>query len=172
MRAWGLVVAVALLAMGSVGCGDDDGGGSTCAAAVNKLRSCGLTDDTVIADCEEPTNSAESCQSNCYLNASCGDLESLFCDTVLEAGLTSCLANCPEGPEFACGVEDETVGQDDRCDGFDDCSNAADEEGCPTFECATGDETFPASYECDAFDDCADGSDEVNCPDPLVLTCE
>ncbi|KAK0044767.1 very low-density lipoprotein receptor, partial [Biomphalaria pfeifferi] len=56
-----------------------------------------------------------------------------------------------------------------KCDAEEDCSDGADEAGCPTdcsgpnmFKCANT-KCIPAQYKCDNDDDCGDKSDETNC---------
>jgi suppressor of tumorigenicity protein 14 len=77
------------------------------------------------------------------------------------AGFGSCITKCEPAP-FTCG-SGEQVKASDKCDGYEDCSDASDEAGCATFACADGSSTIPVKDKCDAFEDCSDGSDEVGC---------
>lgn len=169
-------VAAALMVAGmmvsctsdSGGGGNGGGGGASCARAATKLRSCGLATEGVWADCREPDGAAETCEFNCYVSASCGDLEMDICADTTAGALATCLTACEAQNVFACGGGEE-VSTSDRCDGFDDCSNSADEMGCPEFACGGG-EVVPESYQCDGFEDCANGTDEVGCSASL-FTC-
>ena len=70
--------------------------------------------------------------------------------------------------QFAC-----TTGEIDcipgawRCDGFPECADQSDEEGCPVcsasqFPCARG-QCVDLRLHCDGEADCQDRSDEANC---------
>lgn len=69
-----------------------------------------------------------------------------------------------------------------RCDGYLDCRNGRDEEGCPTtrapcrldqFRCNITQRCIDQSQRCNHKDDCGDGSDEEHCSQFsfLVLSC-
>lgn len=65
------------------------------------------------------------------------------------------------------------IPKEKRCDGYIDCRNGRDEEGCfspPTlsctldkFRCAKGHRCIDASAKCNHRNDCGDNSDEENC---------
>ncbi|XP_053705275.1 suppressor of tumorigenicity 14 protein homolog [Synchiropus splendidus] len=53
-----------------------------------------------------------------------------------------------------------------KCDGWDDCGDASDEQNCKCnvtqIKCKNG-RCLPKFWECDGFDDCGDSTDEGNC---------
>ena len=74
------------------------------------------------------------------------------------------------------GTHTEVVSLDFKCDGYPDCSNGADEQGCPpgtVLDCGDG-TTVALSDKCDGTQDCSNGADEpANCPpDPIEADCK
>lgn len=105
---------------------------------------------------------ANVCVTNCLASAECVTLTAVFCGGG-DAAFSECITTCLNEP-FACG-NGQTFTESDRCDGYIDCDNGADEQGCPTFQCGSG-EAFPPFVQCNGHTECADGSDEVGCPAP------
>ncbi|XP_043206436.1 G-protein coupled receptor GRL101-like [Amphibalanus amphitrite] len=76
--------------------------------------------------------------------------------------LCGCLSN-----EFSCG--DSCIDLLKRCDTFDDCSDARDEQQCELYSCphthmtCANHKCVPHDVICDFVDDCGDGSDELHC---------
>lgn len=95
------------------------------------------------------------------------------CSCPVHLVLLQNLLTCGEPPtcspdQFAC-----TTGEIDcipgawRCDGFPECADQSDEEGCPVcsasqFPCARG-QCVDLRLRCDGEADCQDRSDEANC---------
>jgi hypothetical protein len=175
MRAAYFAALVLVCAAAVVSCTVDSGnggggGGVVCARAETKLRGCGLLTGTgSFGSCEEPVGAGETCEANCLLAATCDELKGVFCMQMFSGGLGTCVTTCETQNAFACGGG-ETVSSSSKCDGFDDCSNSADEAGCPTFDCGAG-ELVPAVFKCDGSTQCSTGADEDGCTSG-VFTCD
>ena len=162
-------VSIAMLAMT---CGGG-GGGSTespanCAAMTAHLQSCGLVAGGATVQCSEP-NPDELCLTQCFLDASCVDLNNLLCANELPDTYVACEWTCKDKTSNRCSEGTIYL----RCDGHADCADGSDEKGCPTFTCKDGTHV-PAPERCDGFSDCADGSDEADCSPHLssILICK
>jgi hypothetical protein len=151
------------------GCGDDDGGGSG-GNPVAKLRSCGLITEGDV-NMAAPESDAVACYYDCYMNASCGDLEQLICENQPSQSLGMCMQNCDTQYSFDCADGSDTIPETWVCDGMDDCADGSDEVNCPTFQCADGSDTIPAEWQCDCEADCSDGSDEAGCGSGYCFEC-
>ena len=95
-----------------------------------------------------------------------------FCDSGLnceahayDAGDCEPPGECAVG-EYTCS-DGACIQGDWECDGFDDCSDAGDEAGCPCapdeYTCSDG-ACIQGDWECDGFEDCSDAGDEAGCP--------
>jgi hypothetical protein len=137
-------------------------GSGFCGRFISKVNGCGFTKSAAEAggDCEEPADSEEICQADCFLGLTCEAYVDLYCRGNISV-LGTCITKC-EPPPFFCG-SGEQIPANDRCDGFEQCSDASDEAGCPTFACADG-STIPLDDQCDGFPHCPDSSDENGCP--------
>lgn len=80
--------------------------------------------------------------------------------------------NAPGGlaPSDGSRLAGPCVPKEKRCDGYLDCRNGRDEEGCTgiscrldQFRCANGQKCIDASLKCNHKDDCGDKSDEQGC---------
>jgi Low-density lipoprotein receptor domain class A len=140
---------------------------SACESAAQKLRSCGLL-SAGATECGNAAGDAEAtCAFGCFKRATCEQLEDSFCGGNASP-VDDCVASCGENArEIECGDEGVYFA-DEKCDGFDDCDNGADELGCPVFSCKSG-EKIPQQEKCDGFEDCSDSSDELGCP---VFSCK
>lgn len=76
--------------------------------------------------------------------------------------------------DFRCGgtTPELCIPKEKRCDGYLDCRNEKDEEGCPTtnppcrldqFRCNTTQHCVEQTARCNHRDDCGDNSDEAHC---------
>lgn len=140
----------------------EGGGTGACERSWSKLEGCGLVRKGA-GSCEGVEPNAEAdCVSRCMDEASCAQLTGLFCGETPEA-VELCFASCQEAAATLTCDRDRKYSQFDKCDGFADCVDGADEAACPTFGCSSG-EKIPASFKCDAEEDCRDGSDERGCP--------
>jgi hypothetical protein len=158
---------------GKVEDGDGNGNGnesSYCGKAISKFQGCRLIPQNTAVECDEPEEDDDRCAAQCFITMSCTELTAALCNAKLE-GLQRCVEACNQdsssGNESDCG-NGETYENAARCDGYDDCSNGADETNCPVFNCKNG-STIAPDYQCDGFDDCGDNSDETGCP---VFNCK
>lgn len=85
---------------------------------------------------------------------------------------TDVFCNAPGGlpPSDGGRLIGPCVPKEKRCDGYLDCRNGRDEEGCKgpacrldQFRCANGLKCISASLKCNHKDDCGDKSDEQGC---------
>lgn len=79
------------------------------------------------------------------------------------------------GDDFHCGDGEGAQSQpcipkEKKCDGYFDCRNEKDEQGCPgvscrldQFRCANGQRCIESQLKCDHRNDCGDNSDEIGC---------
>lgn len=170
-RAWELLGVVGLLgsACGTPD-GGHDGGSDACAAMITRLRECGLVTAGTL-NCGDTGLTLTSCELECIRSVSCADVQSAFCARDL-SGMLRCYQQCE--PVFQCADASRTIAMQGRCDGWNDCADGSDEQGCPpdtVFECADGSVTIPWSLKCDGLGDCADGSDELDCPAEARFDC-
>lgn len=86
-----------------------------------------------------------------------------------------------QSDDFHCGAStgprsnNPCLPKEKRCDGYLDCRNGKDEQGCPgvacrlnQFRCANGQRCIDTSLKCDHKNDCGDNSDEVGCSKYLI----
>jgi hypothetical protein len=177
-RLWLPVFAVGLSLTGS--CGDDDDDDIS-AAVRKKLQQCMLISggELVVG---EPEDSEERCFSRCFLEAGCADVKTIYCsnddeEAVFSEAFQECARDCLDLETVECELAEVAGFEIDaayKCNGFPECQDGSDEQGCPEpelFMCDDG-ESVLADYKCDREEDCEDGSDEKGCPDYPEFTCE
>ncbi len=126
------------------------------------------------AECEDNyLCTRETCErGRCVVtadHASCED-DTICAPTALEADPVS---GCAPRPKFDCGSGEQTIPLEWRCDGFANCFDFSDEQGCgyTLFTCANGTQAIRSDWACDTFVNCPDQSDETNCGVPIFV-CE
>lgn len=110
----------------------------------------------------------DRCAARCVIEASCASLTEFLCSEQEPSASNPallCFKKCPQHPSdgYACS-NGTKIPKSSQCDGFADCEDGADENGCGTYRCKDGEEIDDTHVECDGFDDCIDASDESGCP--------
>jgi Low-density lipoprotein receptor domain class A len=151
---------------GFIAC-DDDGGGDgvnkACQDTFNKMYSCGLLTEGEY-DCSYISTDPQGiCEANCFMLASCDDINQTLCTATPVATHIECFHSCEETYGFACDSNNEVIDTFRQCDGFENCTDGSDEDGCPQFICDDNERVL-LNYKCDGYQQCSDGSDEDGCP--------
>ena len=133
---------------------------SQCEAQLEfETRECDLHYDDPAAICEVP---GYRCFYNCIAGMSCSErYRYYFEDWELSYQRKRCLVSCNEG--FACDGNDADPNIL-HCDGFVECQDKTDEQGCSYHMCDDG-QFVRENVMCDGYAHCADGSDEAGCED-------
>jgi hypothetical protein len=179
-----LGLLVGFVAVGIGGCEGDSGSGGSgsggssageggCEEILSEFRSCNLLTEGKVS-CDD--FGATPCEISCIQDASCDELESWLCLSMVTSSMMDCLEACElAGGTFACADGSDVIAADYQCDGMEDCNDGSDEVGCQgvapaTFTCDDG-EQVPADWRCDGEVDCNDSSDEDGCPASSYFTC-
>lgn len=162
--------AIELLALGSLvlvascGGGGSGAGNASCREILNRFTECSVWEGGNTNCHAEPERDFDDCFAACLEVSSCEDVVEYAC----ELETNSCMDDCLD-TEFECD-NGELVDPLFQCDGFPDCVDASDEDGCtPTiFRCDdfNGPEV-PGGAVCNGEADCQNGSDEEDCGDYL-----
>jgi len=151
LRIW--TVGILGLHLGA-GC---DEASNPCTRQVQAEEACGLVREGGTAVCREP---GAACSIACFAGLDCRELDALFIhDAPYPLAVSRCLWACSEG--VACDGNPPTTAIFE-CDGFVECQDGRDEQGCSYFECGDG-QLVSEDAQCDDYDHCMDGSDEDGC---------
>jgi hypothetical protein len=151
------VISLLLLVM-SEGCSTSDPSTSSHEKRLNDtLVACGIyaEDGRLPELMVYLTEGMKECMINCIDDATCAQIADYYCDD--SGPLTSCIDYC-ENPFFCPGAEPGTVV---LCNGYRECLDGRDEEGCHF--CDGASIGIPAWAVCDGWEHCDDGSDELGC---------
>lgn len=162
---------------------------TACEEADDYAADCGLLETGSL--CRQVPRDTDVCLAECMSVADCDAFVEVRCafdpdnpvsgpfedpdENFSEAGAS--LAKCMNRCAFTCeGATGEvSLATKYRCDDLEDCSDGADERGCPdnSFECDDG-QVIAGSWVCDGQDDCADAEEEQDCDNQveLALSCE
>jgi hypothetical protein len=145
--------------------GGDSSSSGTCADAIKKFKDCGFTFLPANADiCV--TSPPDACTMGCMDQTSCAGLQKSYCSGMgfsKTDPFFQCIFACQEASKLKCGVGTETYSKEDKCNGFQNCSNNADEAGCKDFACGDG-SSVSENSRCDGRPNCENGADEAGCP--------
>lgn len=138
------------------------GADTVCGKFAASLKACSLIPAGGDFGCSEPQTPQSACEKNCLLAASCAELTTAVCASVVDApDLMTCVTACANQFALDCG-NGETYQASGRCNGTASCSNKADEADCGEFTCKSG-ESVARALTCNQHRDCNDGSDELGC---------
>jgi hypothetical protein len=131
----------------------------------SRLRECGvLSSGEVGRYVLSGLYAPDACYERCLAEASCEQLETGLCRTMLEL-----LVACDERCAFRCD-DGSLVGPDRLCDGVRQCMEGEDERDCE-FDLVCNDGSRVPGARCDGGWNCPDGSDEQACPGQTGIAC-
>jgi hypothetical protein len=162
-----LLAPLALLS--AVSCKSGDGGGGGENPLATALIDCGLLTPGQLPASSVPPDAFATCIQECLSMGSCAHLEAYVCVNAYEPLYQTCDLQCLETHGHHCGPD--TLPPSQVCDGFVDCDDGSDEDGCPSpFVCGNGDQ-IAAAWRCDGYPDCEDMLDEYDCPPEQDFMC-
>jgi hypothetical protein len=165
---------VMICVLGALAFACDDGGKDSGDRVLSKLRTCDLLTDGKMNIPEDESGELD-CIFDCYIAATCDELEAAICFDDTSASLEACIGGCTGGStqDFECADGSDTIPGYWVCDCYEDCADGSDEADCPAgncFQCGDG-TSIEQDWVCDCYEDCADGSDEADCPSGACFAC-
>jgi len=126
-------------------------------ALAARLESCGLLSEGALGTTTlQAVYAPDACYQQCLAEAQCGALTAALCRTSLDL-----LIQCDQRCAHHCG-DGSLLGVERRCDGFAQCEDGSDEQGCD-FALICNDGRGVPGARCDGSYNCPSGEDETGC---------